>query len=173
MSILDYIVLVVIIVSVVIGAIKGIIRGLIALGSTIAAFLLAGFFYTYVAGFLDLFTSNGAVANLTGFVLVFLAVILTGTLISYWLRRSLKKAGLSWTDHVLGTAFGLLRGWLICSALYLALTAFPVRLMTVERSLFAPALLEGSHVIAYMTSPELRERFMNGYQTVRNTWNKK
>jgi hypothetical protein len=67
----------------------------------------------------------------------------------------------------MGAAFGLLRGWLICSVIYLALTAFPLRPAAVEHARFAPALIEGTRVIAYLTSPELRERFFDGYEKVR------
>jgi hypothetical protein len=54
--------------------------------------------------------------------------------------------------------------------IYLALTAFPLRPAAVEQATFGPALLEGTRVIAYLTSRELRERFFAGYQTVKQFW---
>ena len=48
-------------------------------------------------------------------------------------------SGLSGSTALLGGAFGLLRGWLVCSILYLALTAFPVRLSSVEEATTAPS----------------------------------
>jgi len=74
---------------------------------------------------------------------------------------------------MLGGALGLIRGWLICSVIYLALTAFPVKPEAVERAYFAPALLEGTRVITYLTSRELRERFFNGNEIVRQLWQQK
>jgi membrane protein required for colicin V production len=98
---------------------------------------------------------------------------LLGLLITYALRTVLKRSRLSWADHLLGAGFGLLRGWLVCSALYLALTAFPVKIDAVQRATFAPALLEGTRVIAYLTSRELRERFYAGYETIKRMWDPK
>jgi len=88
--------------------------------------------------------------------------------------RVLTEAALSGqVDHLLGAVFGFLRGWLICSVIYLALTAFPGKPEAVERAAFGPALLEGTRVVAYLTSSELRERFLNGYETVKQLWGQK
>jgi membrane protein required for colicin V production len=109
-------------------------------------------------------------ADLLGFVSVFLLVLVAGSLLARFLRRGLKRARLGWIDHALGAAFGFVRGWLICSVIYLALTAFPLKPEAVERATFGPALLEGTRVIAYLTSRELRERFFNGYEAVKQLW---
>ncbi|HET8677175.1 MAG TPA: hypothetical protein VFO63_15370, partial [Blastocatellia bacterium] len=60
-----------------------------------------------------------------------------------------------------------------CSVIYLALTAFPVKIEAVERAAFAPFLLEGTRVIAYLTSSEMRERFFEGYAMVKSVWEEK
>jgi uncharacterized membrane protein required for colicin V production len=114
--------------------------------------------------------STSRAADLLGFVAVFLAVLVCGSLLARWLRGGIKRARLGWMDHALGALFGLVRGWLVCSSIYLALTAFPVKIEAVERATFAPALLEGTHVIAYLTSPDLRERFLSGYRMVQELW---
>ena len=112
-------------------------------------------------------------AKMLGFVAIFLGVLLAGSLLSRWLRRGMKRVRLSWVDRFLGAGFGVLRGWLICSVVYLALTAFPVKLEAVERATFAPVLLEGTRMISYLTSPELREEFLRGYEMIKELWRKK
>jgi len=104
---------------------------------------------------------------------VFVLVLVAGSLLSRWLRKGLKRRRLGWVDHILGAVFGFLRGWLICSVIYLALTAFPAQPEAVERAIFGPALLEGTRVVAYLTSRELRERFSNGYETIKQLWGQK
>jgi hypothetical protein len=64
----------------------------------------------------------------------------------------------------------LLRGWLICSAIYLALTAIPASPDAVRHAAFAPVLLEGTRAIAYLTSQQMRQRFVEGYDAVRGFW---
>lgn len=169
MTVLDYFVLLVVVASVASGATKGIIRVIVSVAFTVAGLVVAAFTYQYAAWLLRIFVA-ARLADLLGFVTVFLLVLVAGSLSGRWLRRGLKKARLSWVDHLLGAAFGFLRGWLICSVIYLALTAFPLRPEAVERATFGPALLEGTRVIAYLTSRELRERFFSGYERVKQLW---
>ena len=170
MTFLDYFVLIVVISSVALGAAKGILRGFLSIIFAVLGVIAAARLYAPAARLFIGFTSGERAANLFGFVAVFLLVLIAGGLLSRWLRGALRRSRLDWVDHTLGTAFGLARGWLVCSALYLALTAFPVRPGAVESATFAPALLEGTRVIAYITSPEVREKFLKGYETVQGLW---
>jgi len=166
MTVLDYFVLLVVLASVASGAIKGIIRVIISVAFTVAGLVLAAYSYEYAASVLRIFVA-ARIADLLGFVTVFVLVLIAGGFCSRWLRGGLKRRRLGWVDHTLGAVFGFLRGWLICSVIYLALTAFPLKPEAVERATFGPALLEGTRVIAYLTSRELRERFFSGYGAVK------
>lgn len=170
MTVLDYFVLIVVVASTISGATRGILKGIISLISAVAGLIAAAHLYVYAAALFRGLVETARAASLLGFVAVFLLALVAGSLVSRWLRGRLKRARLDWLDHTLGAAFGLARGWLICSVIYLALTAFPVRLATVEQATFAPALLEGTRVIAYLTSTELRERFFEGYVKVTEIW---
>ena len=170
MTILDYFVLIVVIISVFAGGIRGIIKGVLSIVSVIAGLVIAAQVYPISAYVFGPFTASSRAANLLGFVTVFLLVIVAGALLARFFRGGVKRARLGWLDHLLGAAFGLLRGWLICSVVYLALTAFPVKLEAVQRASFAPALLEGTRAISYLTSPELRERFVEGYTAIKQVW---
>lgn len=172
MTALDYFVLAVLIASVALGAIKGILRGAIAVTSALAGLIAAAHFYEGAAPMFRWLVSTEKAANLMGFVAIFLAFIIAGAIASRLLRGWLRRARLDWADHLLGALFGLARGWLICSAAYLALTAFPVRLEAVQKAQFAPFLIEGTKVISYLGSSELRRRFLEGYEALRGIWAK-
>ena len=172
MTVLDYFVLLVVVASVASGATKGIIRVVVSVAFTVAGLIVAAQTYAYAASVLRLFVAAW-LANLLGFAVVFVLVFAAGSLLSWRLRGGLKRARLGWIDHAVGAAFGFVRGWLICSAIYLALTAFPVRPAAVERSAFSPALLEGTRVVSYLASPELRQLFLDGYEKVRQLWEQK
>lgn len=173
MTILDYFVLIVVIASVASGTTRGILKGIISIVSAAAGLLAAAQFYEYVAIVFKTFVSNKQWADILAFVAIFLIVLIAGSLLARWLRGRLKRARLTWVDRSVGAVFGLVRGWLICSAVYLALTAFPVRLAAVERATFAPVLLEGTRVLAYMTSAEVRQQFLRGYETIQGLWKQK
>ena len=166
MNFLDYFVLIVIITSTAFGAMKGILKGLLSLGATIVGLFAAVYGYGYVAFGFKPFVETERAANLLGFIAIFLLSVIGGSFLSYKLRRAVKRARLDWLDTALGATFGFLRGWLCCSVLYLALTAFPIKLEPVQKAVLAPLLLEGTRVISYVTSREFRERFLEGYQIV-------
>lgn len=170
MTVLDYFVLIVVVASVASGATRGILKGIISVASALAGLVLAAQFYALAAVPFGAVKAMAPWASLAGFVTIFVAVVAAGSLLTHWLRSRLKRARLRWADHAAGAGFGLLRGWLICSALYLGLTAFPVRPVAVERSVFAPVLLEGTRVVSYLTSQEMRQRFSDGYETVKDLW---
>src|SRR5262245_17503491 len=170
MTFLDYVVLIIAGVSVASGATRGILKGTITVVAAVAGLVAATYSYRFAARFCGLFVSSTRLAELVGFVAVFVIVVALGAVFSYKLRRWIKGTPLSFADHVGGAAFGLLRAWLICSVLYLALTAFPVRIEAVQQSRFAPLLLEGTRLIAYLTSEEVRDRFLEEYARIEALW---
>lgn len=167
---LDYFVIIIVIVSVVLGAARGFVKGVISVISVLVAFLAAAYLCLPVGHVLGSVFSSRILANLAAFALVFVAVILAGSVLAHSIRQALKVVRLSWADHLLGAVFGLLRGWLICSAIYLALTAFPLKIDAVEKAQLSPVLLEGSRIISYAGSGEVRKQFDEGYELVTKSW---
>ena len=68
--------------------------------------------------------SSRSTANFCGFVVVFVGVMLLGSLIGFTLSKMLRVTGLSFFDRLLGAVFGILRGVLMAAALVMALLAF-------------------------------------------------
>src|SRR4030095_8840521 len=95
MTVLDYFVLLVVIASVTSGAIKGIIRVTFSLAFTLAGLVAAAFLYPYAASVLRIFVTAW-LADLLGFVTLFVLVLAAGGLSSRWLRGGLKRARLGW-----------------------------------------------------------------------------
>ena len=63
-------------------------------------------------------------ANFCGFLMVFVGVMMLGSLVGFILSKVLKVTGLSFFDRLLGAAFGIMRGVLIAAALVMAMLAF-------------------------------------------------
>jgi membrane protein required for colicin V production len=101
-----------------------------------------------------------AAANASGFLLIMTVVLVAGFVTGQLVRGGMRRVRLEWFDRVLGGAFGLLRGLAVCSVMYLALTAFPVRIEAVDQAQTAPVLAAGARLLALFTSPDLRTRFL-------------
>jgi membrane protein required for colicin V production len=165
MTFFDLIVLALVGASLISGALRGFVRALIATAAMFVGVVVAAQSYETAGAALratGLFESNAA-ANACGFLLIVSVALALGFLAGELLRGSLRRAKLEWMDRALGALFGLVRGMAVCSVVYLALTAFPVRLDTVEEARTAPALAVGAKLISWLTSSELRTRFQSEY----------
>jgi membrane protein required for colicin V production len=168
---LDCIFALILVVSIAFALMKGLVREIISLVALIGGFILAAIYFRVPARFLVEYSRTESVADLLGFLIIFLGCILAGAVISFIVNRFLKATSLKWVDRLLGGVFGLLRGWAICSMIVLALIAFPVRDSVMARSFFAPYLLAGSRVAAFLVPNTLKEKFNAQYKKVLEAWN--
>jgi len=173
MTLLDYFVVLVVVMSVASSAANGVIRCSLTLISTIAGLLLASWLYMYPAKLIGFLTSDGRWASFIGFALIFVLVVIAGTVMSHTLREKLQHSNLTWIDKMLGAAFGFVRGWLIAATIYMALIAFPIKLEAVQDSVFAPYLASSTEVITHAVSEQVRTSFNDTYTKLQSGWGKK
>src|SRR5688500_7017865 len=166
MTVFDLFVLGIVGASVAAGALRGFVRALITVFSLAAGFLVATRTYEAAGAFLRGFglVESVEAAHAAGFLLMVGVVLAAGFILGESARAGLRRARLEWFDRALGAGFGLLRGAAVCSVVYLALTAFPVRLESVAQARTAPALAEGARLLALCTSDDVRARFLARYQ---------
>ncbi|RMG53962.1 MAG: CvpA family protein [Acidobacteria bacterium] len=170
MTALDYVVIGVTGLSTLYGLARGLVRSVVALLVAVAGLLLAASGYPQVVPLIRPWVASTAMARLLAFLLIFALVIVGGMMLSRALRRALERADLSWIDHLAGGAFGFIRGWFICSVLYLGLTAFPISSSAVGGARLAPYLVKGADLLTHALSNELRGRFLEGYDRLQALW---
>ena len=166
MTIFDLFVLAIVGASVAAGALRGLVRALVASLGLVVGFVVATHTYQAAGTFLRGFgvVESVEAAHAAGFLLMVGVVLTAGFVLGESARAGLRRARLEWFDRALGAGFGLLRGVAVCSVVYLALTAFPVRLESVTRARTGPALAEGARLLSLCTSDDVRARFLTQYQ---------
>ncbi|HEX8474014.1 MAG TPA: CvpA family protein [Pyrinomonadaceae bacterium] len=166
MTVFDLFILSILGASIVAGALRGLVRAMLTGIALILGLVLASRVYATAGALLGGLgvVESSAAANACGFLLVVGVVLAVGFTAGRLARGGLRRARLEWFDRVLGGAFGFLRGMAVCSVIYLALTAFPVRLASVEEARTAPALAIGARILAACTSADVRARFMDEYR---------
>jgi membrane protein required for colicin V production len=153
---------------------KGFSREIVGLAAALAALVLAMWFYGMAGTLIAPYVGSARTANLLGFVMVVVAVLLAGTLIGWIVSRFLRTIGLSFFDRLLGAAFGFVRGLLITIAVLTAVMAFGPRAdknptpEAVVHSRIAPWVLEASRWFVAIAPMELKQSFRERYSQVKS-----
>lgn len=127
MPALDWIFLAVLAASLLLGAWRGLVYEVLSVISWVAAFVLAQWFAPQAAALLPMDGSGQAVRYAAGFVAVFIAVVFTGGLLAWLIKKMVEAVGLRPIDRALGAAFGLLRGAVVLLALAVVINMTPLQ----------------------------------------------
>ncbi|HEX4807515.1 MAG TPA: CvpA family protein [Bryobacteraceae bacterium] len=168
----DIFLMLVIFASFVSGLRSGFARVVVGLVSTFFG-LLAGFwFYRMLAPKLLPWVKTPTAANMLAFLLIFIGVLIVGSLIAAILSKLFSWIGLSWFNHLMGGAVGVLRGALTAAALVAVVIAFSPSP--------APSFLNDSRVAPYAThvagwladlAPrELKDAFNQQIDNLKQLW---
>jgi membrane protein required for colicin V production len=171
---LDVLLALILVVSVVGSFTRGFARSAISLIGVVLGIFFGLWFYGVAGGFLLPYVSHRAFANVAGFFLIFFGFILLGSLAAWGLAKLVDWAGLTPLDRVLGGAFGLARGALICVAIVLALSAFTPNPPPepVVRSRIAPYTMMAANFLASASPREVRDGFQATYERAAEIWAK-
>ena len=174
MNWLDILIIVVLAFSTIQSLRKGFSREIVGLAASLAALVLAMWFYGMAGSFIAPYVGSARTANLLGFVMVIIAVLLLGSLIGWIVSRFLRTIGLSFFDRLLGAVFGFARGLLITIAVLTAVMAFGPRAdnnptpEAVVHSRIAPWVLEASRWFVAIAPMELKQSFRERYSQVKS-----
>ena len=170
LSFFDLMAVAVLAVSVFSAMFKGLTIELFSLVAAVGGFFLAVFFYSDAAHFFSRMDLQPVLSDFLGFLAIFLSVIVAGSGLALITKRAIGKLGLKWIDRLLGGMFGLVRGWLIVTALFLAFSAFPVRKDLLSRSRLAEFFSIGARAMVVLTPKQFEEKFHTGYQKLYQMW---
>jgi membrane protein required for colicin V production len=170
---LDFLIIALVAASVISSIINGLTRELVRLAAVVLGLLMALWWYPLPARYIEPYTSAPAVAGFVGFLAIFIAFLILGSVVSWLLGKLLDAAGLRWFDRILGAAFGLVRGMLVSAALLMGIVAFapgkgPIE--AVAGSRLAPSVLYGAGVLIWVAPRRLKDGFQEGMKQVRKMW---
>lgn len=168
----DVVLILVILWSALTGLRAGFARVVIGVVATVLG-LLAGFwFYRILAAKLMPWVKTVTAADMLGFLIIFVGVLILGSVISGLLSRFFNWAGLSWFNHALGGLAGVARGALVIAALVDVMIAFsPSPLPAfLNNSRVLPYTLQISSWVVDLAPRELRDAFTEQMNNLKQFW---
>jgi membrane protein required for colicin V production len=168
----DILMLFVLFASVASGLKAGFARVTIGLIAAVVGLLFAFWFYKIPAAAIRPYLSSDTFAYILGFVFIFVVIAAVGGLAAMLLAGIFKWIGLSWMDHLLGGAVGLVRGAVVVAALVAAVVAFapsPTPAFLNESSML-PYAESVASVIAAMAPRDLKDAFEQQLDNIKQYW---
>jgi membrane protein required for colicin V production len=158
----DVAIVVVILLSVLLAAAQGFFFEMFSLAGTVVGYLLAAWGYTRVAPLIEPYVKTPWIANMAGFLVIFLAVTVLASVIGRVMRATMKEVGLRWFDRILGALFGFARGILVVMVIALALASFAPQSPALANSRLAPYLLVVARAAVWLAPTQVRMQFRAG-----------
>lgn len=124
MNEIDAVILVIVGLSFLFGIWRGLVKEVLSLVTWIAALALARLYSGAVADFMVNLINNESARYVGAFALVFVLVMIVGTLINHLISKLLTITGLKLVDRLLGGAFGVARGAIIVVVIIFITGAF-------------------------------------------------
>ncbi|HAG72493.1 MAG TPA: colicin V production CvpA [Gammaproteobacteria bacterium] len=138
MNEVDAIILVIIGLSCLFGIWRGLVKEVLSLMTWIAALTLARLYSGVFADFMVNLITNESARYVTAFAIVFVLVMMIGTLINHLISKLLTITGLKLVDRLLGGAFGVVRGSVIVVVILFITGAFVNKMPQWQESQLIP-----------------------------------
>jgi|SRR5581483_680540 len=168
----DIVLVLIILWSIFAGLRAGFARVVVGFVSTIAAFLVGFWCYRMMAAKLMPWLKTPAAANVAGFLILFIGVLIVGALIGALLSRLLHWIGLSWFNRLLGGVAGFFRGVVVIAAIagiFVAFSPSPTPDF-LARSRVLPYVSEVAWWLVDLAPRQLKDAYDEEMQNLRRYW---
>ena len=166
MTLADGIILAVILLSAVQAASAGFFQEAFGIAGLVFGYLLAAWNYHSLA---NRFAQYGSpwLVDIAAFLIIFVGVMILAGIAGRIAHWAVREAGLQVFDRILGAALGLLKGCLLVAIVLTSMTAFTPTSKWLRGSELAPYFLVVGRAAIWVAPAELRARFYQGLDLVR------
>jgi membrane protein required for colicin V production len=167
MTLVDWIILGALVVSVLVAASHGFFYELFSFAGVVIGYLAAAWGYQKVAAWYMPMVKEPWVADIAGFLTIFLVIVVLAGIAGRLARWAMKEVGLSWADRLLGGVFGLVRGVLLIAVVLLATASFAPGARWMTNSQIAPYMLIVARAAVWVAPGSVRAHFYDGMKILR------
>jgi membrane protein required for colicin V production len=167
----DILILVILGYSLIRGLFRGLVKEVSSVIGVFGGFYAAYTYYQILAGLLSRLIQDISYLNILSFLIIFCGVLIVVSMLGIIIKYLMNIAFLGLIDRIGGVVFGLAKGILIVSVLFISLTAFlPKGSAFIKNSVLAPHVSWTSEKMAKVVSREMKQDFMSKLGELKKAW---
>jgi membrane protein required for colicin V production len=148
------------------GLSQGFFRSVFSLGGLILGLAMALWNYPIVAAPVNRMVHNEEIANLIGFLLIAILVMVVAGILGNFLAKAFKSIGLGCLDRLAGGIFGFFQGVLLVTLVILVTVAFFPQAQWLVDARLPRHFFAACHLSARMSPDQLAKRVRSGLKTL-------
>ena len=157
--------------SIVRGLFRGLVKEVSSIIGVLGGFYAAYSYYPMVAKLLSGLIEDPSYLNILSFLIIFCSILIIISILGVVIKYLLNVAFLGWIDRFCGVVFGLIKGVLIVTVLFIILTTFlPKGAPLIKKSILAPHVIWISEKMVNLVSKEMKKDFFGKLNEFKKAW---
>jgi membrane protein required for colicin V production len=153
------------------GIYRGLIKECVSLFGVIVGFYAASHYYAEVSKLIIIFKSHDIYARILGFLIVFLATIITANVLIPIVKYIVGLEFIRGVDRSFGGGIGIIKGLFVCCMMLIIFTAFlPKDTAYIAESKISRYLIRASEKIVSVSPRAMEHEFTEKIEVYKKTW---
>lgn len=167
----DIFIIIVISYSIIRGLFRGLVKEVSSIIGVLGGFYAAYSYYPMVAKLLAGIVKDQSYLNILSFLIIFCGILIAISILGVVIKYLLNVAFLGWIDRICGVGFGLIKGVLIVTVIFIILTTFLSKgTPLIKKSILAPHVIWISEKMVGLVSDDMKKEFFEKLDEFKKAW---
>ncbi len=167
----DIFILIVLSYSIIRGLFRGLVKEVSSIIGVLGGFYAAYSYYPLVAKLLTGIIKDQSYLNILSFLIIFCGILIVISILGVVIKYLLNVAFLGWIDRICGVGFGLIKGVLIVTVIFIILTTFLSKgTPLIKNSILAPHVIWISEKMVGLVSDDMKKDFFTKLDEFKKAW---
>lgn len=157
--------------SVIRGLFRGLVKEVSSIIGVLGGFYAAYSYYPMVAKLLSGIVTEQSYLNILSFLIIFCGILIIISGLGVVIKYLLNVTFLGWIDRICGVGFGLIKGVLIVTVIFIILTTFLSKgTPLIKKSILAPHVTWISEKMVAVVSDDMKKDFFAKLDEFKKEW---
>ena len=167
----DIFIIIVLSYSIIRGLFRGLVKEVSSIIGVLGGFYAAHSYYPMAAKLLAGIVKDQSYLNILSFLIIFCGILIVISILGVVIKYLLNVAFLGWIDRICGVGFGLIKGVLIVTVIFIILTTFLSKgTPLIKKSILAPHVIWISEKMVGLVSDDKKKDFFTKLDEFKKAW---